>query len=174
MLKKIMNRAWAIAKKAVEKFGGKSKEYFSIALSLAWKEVKEMTIELIGTEKQAKWATDIIERIAAVQEQMKVDYTAEIEKRAAKSSKIAEKKEQFLTQGIAFIETLTCLPAFKNRADMYIHHFGFVKTEADAYKVIPQIFTYSKNTLTEGLEIDAQVEATLVRTYNFVWSKLSI
>lgn len=28
-VKKVMKRAWEIAKKAVEKFGGKAKEYFS-------------------------------------------------------------------------------------------------------------------------------------------------
>lgn len=39
-MKKVMVRAWEIARKAVVKFGGKVKEYFAQALAMAWKEVK--------------------------------------------------------------------------------------------------------------------------------------
>ena len=38
----VMKRAWEIARNGVKKFGGKVKEYFSIALKLAWKELKNM------------------------------------------------------------------------------------------------------------------------------------
>ena len=36
-----MVRAWEIARDAVKKFGGKVKEFFSMALTMAWEEVKE-------------------------------------------------------------------------------------------------------------------------------------
>lgn len=35
-----MKRAWEIANDAVNKFGGKAKDYFNNALKLAWKELK--------------------------------------------------------------------------------------------------------------------------------------
>ena len=40
-MKKVMVRAWSIAKEAVVKFGGKVKEFFAEALKMAWAEVKE-------------------------------------------------------------------------------------------------------------------------------------
>ena len=40
-MKNVMVRAWEIAKAAVVKFGGKVKEYFSQALTMAWAEVKQ-------------------------------------------------------------------------------------------------------------------------------------
>ncbi|OKP95411.1 hypothetical protein [Paenibacillus sp. P46E] len=40
-MKKVMVRAWEIAKGAQVRFGGKAKEYFAQALTMAWKEVKE-------------------------------------------------------------------------------------------------------------------------------------
>lgn len=40
-MRKIMTRAWEIARNAVEKFGGKVKEYFAQALKMAWKEVRK-------------------------------------------------------------------------------------------------------------------------------------
>lgn len=39
-MKKIMIRAWEIAKQGAAKFGGKAKEYFAEALRMAWKEAK--------------------------------------------------------------------------------------------------------------------------------------
>ena len=42
MMKKIMKRAWEIAREGVKRFGGKVKEYFAEALKLAWKEVKNI------------------------------------------------------------------------------------------------------------------------------------
>lgn len=64
-LKMVMKRAWEIAKEAAKKFGGKVKEFFAIALKMAWKEVKMLianeagNINLVGTEKQVAWANDI-------------------------------------------------------------------------------------------------------------------
>lgn len=64
-MKNVMVRAWEIAKEGVKKFGGKVKEYFAMALKLAWKEAKRIAanevgaIQLTGSEKQIKWAEDI-------------------------------------------------------------------------------------------------------------------
>ncbi|MDF1510616.1 hypothetical protein PZE06_21000 [Robertmurraya sp. DFI.2.37] len=41
-MKKVMTRAWEIAREGAQKFGGKIKEYFAQALVMAWKELKEM------------------------------------------------------------------------------------------------------------------------------------
>lgn len=43
MTKQVMVRAWEIAKSAVKKFGGKVREYFAMSLSIAWKEIKQMS-----------------------------------------------------------------------------------------------------------------------------------
>lgn len=42
-MKNVMVRAWEIARKAVARFGGSVKEYFSSALAMAWAEVKTAT-----------------------------------------------------------------------------------------------------------------------------------
>lgn len=83
MKKRIMVRAWTIAKNAVIKFGGKASQYLSAAMKQAWGEVKispvscNPTIEslndsgkipyligekmptLAGSEKQIAWADSI-------------------------------------------------------------------------------------------------------------------
>lgn len=57
-LSKIMKRAWEIKRE-------NSKNIFAICLKMAWEEakkgVKKMVKKLIGSEKQIKWAQDIIE-----------------------------------------------------------------------------------------------------------------
>lgn len=60
-MKQIMKRAWEIAKNGVAQFGGKVREYFAEALTIAWKEFKAMKEEIVlnGSEKQVAWATDI-------------------------------------------------------------------------------------------------------------------
>lgn len=40
-MKRIMTRAWEIARKGQRKFGGKVKDYFAIALKMAWEEAKD-------------------------------------------------------------------------------------------------------------------------------------
>lgn len=40
-MKQVMVKAWEIAKKGQKKFGGKVKEYFAIALKMAWALVKK-------------------------------------------------------------------------------------------------------------------------------------
>lgn len=72
-MKKVMVRAWEIAREAVNKFGGKVKEFFQQALIMAWKEVKggDKMVELQGTEKQVKWAEDIRENLLMVITELK-------------------------------------------------------------------------------------------------------
>ena len=41
-MKKVMEKAWRIAKEAAEKFGGRAIEYIAMALKEAWKEIKAM------------------------------------------------------------------------------------------------------------------------------------
>lgn len=52
-LSKIMKRAWELVKMF--------KETISSALKKAWREAKMKTVKLNGTEKQNKWAQDIID-----------------------------------------------------------------------------------------------------------------
>ena len=71
-MKKVMVRAWEIARAAVVKFGGKVKEFFAEALKMAWAEVKESKIEKVVTintknaklnETVARFAEDMNNRI---------------------------------------------------------------------------------------------------------------
>lgn len=67
-MKKVMVRAWEIAREGAKKFGGKVIEYLAEALRMAWAEVKMIakdekgSIQLKGTEKQVKWAKAIREQ----------------------------------------------------------------------------------------------------------------
>lgn len=63
-MKKVMVRAWGIAREAVKKFGGKVKEFFAQALKMAWAEMKGENI-MVGTEKQVAWAKEIKEEMIA-------------------------------------------------------------------------------------------------------------
>ena len=61
-MKEVMVRAWEIAKEGQKKFGGKVSEYIALSLKIAWKEVKQGTMEKVqlkGTPKQIAWAEDI-------------------------------------------------------------------------------------------------------------------
>lgn len=49
MMKQVMKRAWEIAKTGVNKFGGKVREYFAISLSIAWKEIKKMSNNVVAS-----------------------------------------------------------------------------------------------------------------------------
>ena len=46
-MKKVMMRAWEIAKQAAKKFGGRAIEYIALALREAWKEIKNMVMDII-------------------------------------------------------------------------------------------------------------------------------
>lgn len=45
-MKKVMMRAWEIAKQAAKKFGGRAIEYIAMALKEAWKEIKNMVMDI--------------------------------------------------------------------------------------------------------------------------------
>lgn len=57
-MKNVMTQAWVIAKEAVNKFGGKVKEYFAEALKMAWAQVKAISFDtnsLIAVGKQGDY-----------------------------------------------------------------------------------------------------------------------
>lgn len=58
-MKNVMAKAWEIAREGVRKFGGKVKQYFAVALKMAWDEVKEATKSV---EEKALEAFDKIAR----------------------------------------------------------------------------------------------------------------
>lgn len=66
-VKKIMQNAWTIAKAAAKETGERASKFFAESLKMAWAEekslpktLKELTLpELVGTEKQIKWAEKI-------------------------------------------------------------------------------------------------------------------
>ena len=45
-MKKVMMRAWEIAKQAAKKFGGRAIEYIALALREAWKEIDNMIMDI--------------------------------------------------------------------------------------------------------------------------------
>jgi len=69
-MKNVMTRAWEIAKQGQKKFGGKVKEFFAIALKMAWKEIKKM----------AKVIKNINERIILTANHDTFEYTVEGER----------------------------------------------------------------------------------------------
>lgn len=64
-MKNIMTKAWEIAKKGQENFGGKVKEYFATALKMAWTLAKKVdnTVELElreGSRQHKTWVAEIV------------------------------------------------------------------------------------------------------------------
>jgi len=109
-MKKVMVRAWEIAKEGVKKFGGKVKEYFAMALKLAWKEAKRIaadqtgSIKLMGSEKQIKWAEDI--RKVVVEN---IDVVFEVIERALDENKneLSERKLERAEKAIEELKKIT-------------------------------------------------------------------
>lgn len=59
-MKKVMVRAWEIARAAAAKFGGSAVEYMSGALRQAWAETKKVTIVTSsGSRKHKSWVAKI-------------------------------------------------------------------------------------------------------------------
>lgn len=59
-MKKVMVRAWEIARAAAAKFGGSAVEYMSEALRQAWAENKKVTIVTSsGSRKHKSWVAKI-------------------------------------------------------------------------------------------------------------------
>jgi hypothetical protein len=65
-MKNVMKRAWEIAKEGQKKFGGKVKEYFAIALKMAWAETKQpkkVSFEIRHQPSGGKeWVAEIVGR----------------------------------------------------------------------------------------------------------------
>lgn len=49
-MKQVMTRAWEIAKAAVIKFGGSSKEYIAEAMKIAWSETKASAVKIVAVK----------------------------------------------------------------------------------------------------------------------------
>lgn len=66
MKKEIMKRAWEIARKGAEKFGGKAIEYIVEALKIAWKEAKQPKEIVLKVRHQPsggkEWVAEIVGR----------------------------------------------------------------------------------------------------------------
>lgn len=60
-MKKVMVRAWEIAKEGASKFGGKVKEYFAAALKMAWAETRKVVLTTsAGSRKHKSWVAKIV------------------------------------------------------------------------------------------------------------------
>lgn len=60
-MKKVMVRAWEIAREAAAKFGGSAVEYISGALHQAWAESRKAVIEITsGSRKHKSWIAMIV------------------------------------------------------------------------------------------------------------------
>jgi hypothetical protein len=142
MMKQVMVRAWELAKDGATKFGGSSKEYFAASLSIAWSEVKKVEqneIELIGTEKQVKWAKDIIERIEKYREVLVPHFITFMDEHIAlpKNAEIAEKLKAAKEHGLEVMRNIT-----KNTdAKYYIDRYGrFLKDISSAQRVFAEVY----------------------------------
>lgn len=66
-MKKIMNKAWEIARNAAAKFGGRAVEYIAMALRMAWQEMKSGSIETRIAELEAlgfrRWQKNGMDRM---------------------------------------------------------------------------------------------------------------
>lgn len=117
-MRNVMKKAWEIAREGVRKFGGNVKEYFAEALRMAWKIVKagmEM-IQLVGSEKQIKWAEDIRKELVGIYEESKKAF---IERR--KENGKWEKDSARHEDAMAAIEKI-----FDNtESKFYIEKFGY-------------------------------------------------
>lgn len=114
MKKAIMTRAWQIAREAVKKFGGKIKMYFAETLKIAWCESKkafqlkkEEEIKMNGTEKQVKWAKDILKKITAKIDEIKVEKRKSIMTTRWENKELANaKKDEILEKAKIRINAL--------------------------------------------------------------------
>ncbi|MGC4375943.1 hypothetical protein WD019_03225 [Fictibacillus sp. Mic-4] len=79
----VMKRAWEIARKGVERFGGKVKEYFAEALRMAWAEVKKANyvhkMVVIGNKASMTYTVERYmgsERVEVMSDLSKVEYAS--------------------------------------------------------------------------------------------------
>jgi len=113
----VMKRAWEIAREGQKKFGGKVKEYFAMALKLAWKEVKKVAVKLVGSEKQIKWAEDIRKNVIEKMERIVPELEVKIADILAKKPRKAEAFRQYK-------EAVEQLKA-EQKAAFWIDSFGY-------------------------------------------------
>lgn len=152
-MKKVMVRAWEIAKEAVQKFGGKVKEFFQQALIIAWSEIKNgvKMVELKGSEKQITWAEEIRENIINL------------------SIKVIEtKKEMWLSRGMdesliakKCVKPMQFVEMLKSNDDAkwFIDNFKFVaQRKYDMYHFVAQMKTFDEakklnmDVIVQGIE----------------------
>ena len=120
-MRKVMNRAWEIARKGQEKFGGKVSEYFAEALKMAWAEAKQASKpEFTGSPKQVKWANDVYPKVA----KMVNELIAEVEEYAKRKSEATQN---------AFNRYVELVNEMKQetKAGFWIDRFGYAKTHND-------------------------------------------
>ena len=88
----VMKQAWKIAKEAVVKFGGKAREYFTLALKEAWKQAR---IEnMIAVFKAAKIKIKGTKRQVEVAFEIRAEYQMNVEKRAAEMRGFLKTQQQ--------------------------------------------------------------------------------
>ena len=160
-----MVRAWEIAKEGVKKFGGKVKEYFAMALKLAWKEAKRIAanevgaIQLMGSEKQIKWAEDIrevvvenIDSVFAVLDKSFEENKKEMsEKKLVRAQNTLEELKKIATDFIAN----------ENNAASWIDKFKAVTRERNIKRAI---FEALQNELHEQFDIRAIRAVDMIMT----------
>ena len=129
-MKKVMVRAWEIAREGAKKFGGKAIEYIAEALKLAWKEVKAMKekIQMKGSEKQIKWAEDIRKDLIKIVENSKKGFITLAERKGLWNGQFKEDIEATMR----IVEDLLN----NDDAKWYIENFGYAAGKAGVLQKI--------------------------------------
>lgn len=129
-MKKVMVRAWEVAREGAKKFGGKAIEYIAEALKLAWKEVKAMVekVQMKGSEKQIKWAEDIRKDLVKIVENSKKGFIALAERKGLWNGQFKEDIEA----------TMRVVEDLLNNDDAkwYIENFGYAAGKAGVLQKI--------------------------------------
>jgi len=117
-MKNVMKKAWEIARDGVRKFGGIVTEYFAEALRMAWAIVKKgmETIQLIGSEKQIKWAKDIRKELVEIVDTSKKSII-ELAKERGLYERDSEKIEETMAVATSILNN--------DSAKFYIENFGY-------------------------------------------------
>lgn len=102
----VMVRAWEIAKGAVLRFGGKAKEYFAQALTMAWAETKEAAADFgIITQVRDKVILVAVDEIEGLE--VYSGYGATIKASFCSGTNGKTGKEARLYHGLAFRDAFT-------------------------------------------------------------------
>lgn len=154
----IMKRAWEIAKNGAKRFGGNVKEYFAMSLKLAWKELKGMSnniVELVGSEKQIKWASDIIAKVKEAIEQTRELLESDAKKifESGDCNNFDEDEYKEELDAIKLISEKFNETLKNTSAKFYIDTFGYYK-EQQIIKDLASMF-----------ENDSEVDAYVLEQY---------